>query len=880
MLGTCPQCSSERQPNHRFCPKCGFPIGEVQPDSSDPLVGHTLGAGYVVLGLIGEGGMGRVYRAEQRALRRTVAVKIIHPHLLSDPTVAPRFLNEARATSKLNHPNVVSVIDFGKTDEGLPFIVMEYLRGRPLDHVVAEHGPLPIRRVADIVRQTLAALGEAHAQAIIHRDLKPANIVLDQTRAGRDFAKVLDFGLAKMLEGAAGDRHLTANGLVFGTPAYMAPEQASAAAVDARADLYSVGVILYELLAGRLPFETDSPHRMMLARITHDPPHPTQVARRPVPSVFAELAMRAIARDPAARFQTADEFAAAVDAADQEACVDVDRPTMPAPAYGVGCPECGNPVPQSQRFCGECGTRIATPPPGIFVPPPLSSNVPPSSNSERRRRTTLLKLNASSLEDDCAFVLSLRHAHQQGACLARLVADEGFGKTTMLRKFLAAARTSGDLVVEVGRDRWSARPSGYALRSMIEALTRADPSQRNACWQGAPLRARRGLQELLGASAPELSHQEPDEYAATMSEALRWAVQSAASGALTGRVVLGVDDFDRMDGVSRNALVSLLARPPEALLMVVATHGPQLRHPWDACGESRLLRGLSRQSAVDALQGLGSKGARCIQSFAAQTIAPLMVEQLIRFVLEGGSEAPTTLADLVDMRLQALMPEPRLVLPAMAAMGNEVPLDDLQAVLPDSFEFERALAALASSGMIDRGPLGFRWSHPMLREIAAATTPASVRRELCGKAYELAEARDLPIEVRAMMSFHAELDMEAMFLCEQVAERAAQRGDDDGAIDALRMGLEAAKREASRQYLDDPGKTILMFGRKLGDAMLRAGRLGEADMLLREMLEIAGPESAEGVYILRGMARVERAEARSGEAHTVLVPPPRKTVGV
>jgi serine/threonine-protein kinase len=850
----------------------------VQSESADPLVGRTLGAGYVVLGVIGDGGMGKVYRAEQRALRRTVAVKIVHPHLLSDPAVAPRFLHEARATSQLNHPNVVSVIDFGKTEEGWPFIVMEHLRGRPLDRVVDEEGLLPVRRVADIVRQTLAALGEAHALGIVHRDLKPANIMLDKTRAGCDFAKVLDFGLAKTLQRPGNERHLTSQGLVAGTPSYMAPEQASAGEIDARTDLYSVGVILYELLSGRLPFEAENPQRMMLARITDDPPAITTVARRPVPRAFAELAMRAVARAPEARFQSADEFAAAVEAAGQGTSVDVERATMPAPALAGACPACGEIVPKTQRFCGGCGARAGTPPAfGAFTPPPVPS-VPPSSRSSRGRRSTVLKVHAPTLEDDNAFVLSLRHAHQHGACLARLAAEPGFGRTTTLRRFLAAARASGDVVVEVGRDRWWARPSGHALRAAVEALGRAATAAERGSTIAADPRVRRGLQEITSPGAHG-ALPDADEYAAMMSEALRWAVEGAASGALTGRIVLGVDDFDLIDGVSRSALTALLTHPPDALLMVVATHGPQFRHTWDSCGESRALRGVSRQSALETLAGLGLGATGFLDGTHAQALAPLYVDQLMRFALEGGTEPPSGLGDLIGMRLEALLPEPRLVLQAMAVLGDDAPLEDLQFVLPERFEFERALASLASSNMIDRGPLGFRWSHPVLREVAAATSPVSVRRQLCTKACEVAEARDLPIEVRAMLAYQAELDMEAMFLSEQVAERAAQRGDDDGAIEALRMGLDAAKREASRGDCEEPSASILVFGRKLGDTLLRAGRLGSVDALLRELVEVVKPDSPEGLQILRGLARLERAEARSGEAHQVLPPSTRHHLG-
>ena len=250
----CPGCARECSDADRFCPSCGFPIGELSRGSDDPLIGRTLPGGYVILELIGVGGMGRVYRGEQQALGRTVAVKVIHSHLLGDESAGARFITEARAASRLNHPNSVGVIDFGKTDQGAPYLVMEFLRGRDLARVLYDEGPLPLRRVIDIVRQVLLALGEAHELGIIHRDLKPENIILEPMRGGGDFVKVVDFGLAKMRAEPTA-RNVTQPGIVCGTPDYMAPEQGRGDALDPRADLYAVGVILFLLLTNRLPFD-------------------------------------------------------------------------------------------------------------------------------------------------------------------------------------------------------------------------------------------------------------------------------------------------------------------------------------------------------------------------------------------------------------------------------------------------------------------------------------------------------------------------------------------------------------------------------------------------------------------------------------------------
>src|SRR5579884_1537378 len=311
-MRSCPQCATSCDEAHRFCPSCGFPIGKVAPSPDDPFIGRTLPGGYLILELVGIGGMGRVYRAEQTNLGRTVAVKIIHPHLVGEENAAARFITEARAASRLNHPNSVGIIDFGKTPDGQLYLVMEFLRGRDLARAAYEEGLLSFRRVVDVLRQTLAALAEAHTEDIIHRDLKPENIILEPVRSGGDFVKVVDFGLAK-IRADAQQPSVTSPGIVCGTPEYMSPEQARGDPLDARSDLYAVGVILYQLLTGRLPFEAESPTQVVLAHLTQPPQDPRALAPdRMIPPQLAELVLKALAKEAKDRFQDSDEMSAAL----------------------------------------------------------------------------------------------------------------------------------------------------------------------------------------------------------------------------------------------------------------------------------------------------------------------------------------------------------------------------------------------------------------------------------------------------------------------------------------------------------------------------------------------------------------------------------------
>src|ERR1043165_3640961 len=250
------------------------PITQPAPD---PLVGFALAGRYEIQELIGEGGMGRVYRGRQRALDRSVAIKCIHPHLLSSEPIVVRFLEEARVASKVVHPNIVKIYDFGRTAAPGPttlFIVMELLTGPDLASVIATSGSLPLVRVRAIALQVLSALGEAHARGVTHRDAKPDNIILEPTVSGCERAKLIDFGIAKV-HGAPG---VTAAGQFIGTPCYMPPEQIRGERTEVSADLYSVGVTLFQMITGRLPFHGNSLMAVLEQQLYAKRPDPREVA--------------------------------------------------------------------------------------------------------------------------------------------------------------------------------------------------------------------------------------------------------------------------------------------------------------------------------------------------------------------------------------------------------------------------------------------------------------------------------------------------------------------------------------------------------------------------------------------------------------------------
>ncbi|HKG46391.1 MAG TPA: protein kinase [Pyrinomonadaceae bacterium] len=299
-MKTCPKCGVEYPDTTTLCPADGIAL-EKDPDS---LIGTTLADKYRIDARLNEGGMGTVYRGTHVLMDKTVAIKVLRPSLAADEKIVARFSREARAASRISHPNALSVTDFGEDESGHVFLVMEYLSGKTLKQVLRDEGPLSLARVVDITRQIGDALNAAHAQGVVHRDLKSDNIMLVDTMAG-DHAKVLDFGIAKINEPeGAVDTNLTAPNLVIGTPQYMSPEQCSQdSEIDARSDIYSLGVILFEMLVGHVPFAGDSPTIVMMKHLQEPVPSILE-ERNDVPASVARVVTRAMAKVRDNRYQT------------------------------------------------------------------------------------------------------------------------------------------------------------------------------------------------------------------------------------------------------------------------------------------------------------------------------------------------------------------------------------------------------------------------------------------------------------------------------------------------------------------------------------------------------------------------------------------------
>ena len=318
----------------------------------DPLMGTVIGGRYRITGKLGQGGMGVVYKGRQEAVDRDVAIKVLLQELVEDESLVQRFHLEARAASRLSHPNTITIYDFGQ-HEDLLYIAMEYLHGQPLNTVLKQ-GPMPPARVIHIMMQALRSLSEAHKKGIVHRDIKPDNIYLTEMGGVHDFVKVLDFGVAKLK--SSGEKTLTKAGMIFGTPKYMSPEQARSQELDARSDIYALGVMMYQMLMGRVPFDADDHVSILLKHVTEPPPPFGKI--RPdlhVPKEFQDLVFRAMEKNVKDRYQSADEMLMALEGLAMQLQIPLGTAAYPIMATGMqpmataSLPPGSNPTPVPER---------------------------------------------------------------------------------------------------------------------------------------------------------------------------------------------------------------------------------------------------------------------------------------------------------------------------------------------------------------------------------------------------------------------------------------------------------------------------------------------------------------------------------------------------
>lgn len=798
--------------------------------SGDLMEGEVLAEKYRLVRILGSGAMGQVYEAEQIGLGRSVAVKLMRVALLGDPISRARFETEALAASRVNHPNAIAIFDFGVTCDGVPYLVMEQLAGKPLSELLAET-PMTPRRAMLVAVQVLAALEEAHSCRVIHCDLKSENICVDTLRDGRDFVKVFDFGIARILDRPRQDAK------VSGTPEYMAPEQIRGEASLPAVDLYAVGVILYEMIVGRTPFAGGSMSEVLQRHLNEPPPRPDALVPS-CPPMLSQIILRALEKSRQQRFP---------DAASMRAALEEALAAAETGAEQTACPACGWRTSRQARFCPMCGAGHR--PEAVSVPAssdqaePAAESEPRATRSTRRTRLahiawrTLTPLTNRSAELDRVVTFA---RGGDIACTAAIVGPPGIGKSRLMVEAACQLSSCGAIFVTAPDPSGCQRP-WYPVVTMLEAMLEvtANPAvedvARAAARCGLPERDAPALALLFGLPSPldglELAVRRREVHAAA-----RRAL--TALGARFERLVLAFLDMDRYDAPSRRLVESLAlslagtnvrllvtarqaeAAPPGALVMPLGSLEPD-----DAL--ALFLASTNRESA-------GSLSAAAVHELTAGS--PAAIEHLAGWYLLGHrlADAPTRLVDLVAARLGHLTAAERRILQGIAIHGQVAQRAVLQDAIADVDPEGEALRSLVASGLVAEDGTDLAIVSSVVAEVVAACTPADVRQRLARDALAILGDR-APLAVAAELSSWAG-DLTASFDRYLAAgDDAVVRLDDPGAaqhywraITTARRLLAAGEGGADQRFVDAALRLADVL-RYTGELRLATGCLDEAE---------------------------------------------------
>ena len=767
------------------------------------LQGVTLADRYRLEALLGAGGMSYVYRAVQLPLGRSVAVKVLRPDLLG--AGADWFRTEAMAASRINHPHAVSIFDFGTTADGVPYLVMEHLRGRTLAELV-DDGPFELPRAIALGAQILSALAEAHDCGVIHCDLSSDNVIVERFSAGGDFAKVIDFGLARLFD--AGARH----GGVVGTPEYMSPEQIRGEILGPTTDLYAFGAMFYEMLVGRTPFAGSSVpvilegHLHAMPPLVHElvPSCPREISRL----VAWALAKATHDRPPDARMLR--DALLAVGASEQ----------------GVArCPECGEPA-RGGRFCGGCGAVLAAAAPTAAAPQLARGSRRPGRNTSRITGELERPVgNTPAVGRDRELAALTDHCRGLGdARPLAITGPPGVGKARLLLEAQRALRRSVPFYVTAADPGMLGRPwfpiiglleqvLGCGTEPTLDALSKA------VARVGLPDRDVPGLAEIFGVPGPARDL----ELAVRRREAHAAGLRALATlRRRHPRAVIAFVDADAYDQPSRRLVAALAGETAGSGLRVVLTLERDAEVP--AGFHSLALSPLGADATQALARALLGHGGTLPSSDEIHTLtggSPGAVEQLVGWLEQIGSSAgaPSLLVDLVSTRISRLPMASRRVLQAVAVHGCTAPHDMVAATVGDAALIDSVGSGI--TGLLQCSSEALIISSDLVRDVVVACTPVDVLRGLHRRALSALDERTPAI----VSAYHAEGAGEherAYHAYLQAGEDAVRRFDDVGASRLFRRALDCAR------LLDS-----------LGDARA-SGLVVDAALLLADVLRFTG----------------------------------------
>lgn len=858
----CPECKGVCRDADRICPGCGSEVSSALLLDGDKLSGLKLADKYELTEYIGEGAMGWVYRGVHLTLESSVAVKIMKPQLRPDEQRAERFKREARASSRLNHPHIISVVDFGDTPSGLLYLVTEYLLGQSLGTLISSKGILPFKRIVRIIGQILSALEESHNSGVIHRDLKPDNIMVSQLRGGEDFVKVLDFGIAKLRDDPS--QKLTQQGQLFGTPDYMAPEQIKGQEITASADLYSLGIILFQMLTGQLPFQAENFFDVLKDHLYTKPP---RLNDRCLDILYPEelqlVLDRALAKDPASRFSSASAFRQALRRSSRLVTGPVRK-----------CPSCRQFVDREVHFCPNCGARIVDPGTDPKAPAPelfldMSHFGPDQTDPSLAPRTareshpTLDRLWASlslsiPLMDRAEEKKTIQRLFAGEISVVNVVGPTGMGKTSLARLARQQASEASLLTYWIEpHPCLLPLPWGPVRNAVGQALgpgPRPSEEELTEAVSAHPALARDlpGLLTLFCLPGPLDQLDQSDRQNEVMSASLRSLLLTARKP-----VLFVFEDGDLYDEPSRIFLEKLVSRVSGFHLRVIITSGIPMVSK-ECLLEIAPFPSSTVASVIDRLLPKPSDSwTGMIQKIVGSSGGnPLWIQQSLALATESGLETSNTLADLMATRIKRLPVETQQIIQAVAVLGLDATLNQLNFLLDrqEAWTQHIQLAVYlgflenpAATGYSSSGPdarhqsfIGhlnkvgrkLRLSHPLLVQVIRETLPAEIRQRLNRKAYELLKHRNPSPAILAHHAAEAGEHELALSLLESAADQAVRESDPSSASSLYKQAADISRWKL---LVDDNDPRWLNLSLKLGEALLQSNDVKAAFVVLKSV---------------------------------------------
>ena len=846
------------------CPVCQGELAGALLRQGKDLDGAVVEGKYELVQLLGEGGMAWVYEAVQRSLGRRVAIKLMKPVPNGSAPRSRRFLREATTAARLMHPHIVTIIDSGVSPGGLHYIATEYLEGRNLGQVIYHDGAVPLGRALGHLNQIMAGVEHAHEHGVIHRDLKPDNIMLVPGR--REVVKVLDFGIAWT---ADAEERLTSQGQAVGTPAYMATEQIKGGEIGPWTDVYALGVILFEMLTGRLPFEAKTVSSLMRMHLQEDVPAAHEKASG-VPEAVSELIRKAMAKQISSRIGSVAELRQGLVAAMPEArsCMDC-------------CDACHHHHPDPLEYCpGDSPASMLVDWPLTAQSRDLESMVPRTiiaKNSVGKGATPEQPpTRLAGREAELARVLTLLRG---AGPLAQVLGPHGAGKTALLDEvaLALAARTDPPRLLRAGRDPWHTRAPWYPVRRLVSMALGLDVGarqERGGVPDVATLREAvqgPGLapEDLPGLLALFDLEQRPERVAARFREVMCASLRALVARASPGGLCVLVDDADELDSCSLRFLEALaqMSTRERGPGLVLAGRAPlalantDCRVPLSPLGPGYVQTMLATRhpsldrDLADALR------SRCGGN-------ALHLEQAARLVEEDRLEqAPDgSLEQVISRRLQLLPDAARRLLRALSLTALGAPGDLLTELEPDlSSSLDTLREELEERGFV-RPNTGkaLVLAHPLLAEVVRRSMSLEAQQRLHRRLHAALSGRGADPLVLAHHAFEGRMGEVSLAAQEQAGDLARRWLDDEGAgLTHYQRALHVARWELAP---DVDGEQVFDLSLKMGHALRRAGHQLGAEEALNGSMDFIEPDAGQRARFHVAMGRLLRTSGRSEEA--------------